>query len=604
MKNTNDKELRKDLKEFVDVKNNFQLATLQSGNYEEAVDDMFEWLASYPKEYGYSRLYETFCRNIQAVKSCRDVLDMLDAQVFLVLNFETFFKLVLLSVGSMTEEELSEDQLVLSDCRDRLLVQLQKFQIKPEVIERFKSNFSIVKEIRNNGAHKYMHDDQLQILKLVTNINSTLSGYLIVFYFKKVLETGMRLEKEVTILEPVSVSVSAPAPVLVPASVSVETCDLAALKEMVSNGKASEAITRAVVLAGDGDRDTQEFLAKVLANPPKDSGIVKDIKEAVKWNVKLANSGDVKAMHRLGDLYKSLKQYNMVIKYYKDAAQRGNVSSLVCLGNLYFNGVTGQGNHSIRQDLTKAKAYFEQAVAAGNQDAASKLKEIERRLGDVSDTSVVLTDGSSLAQTVKTNYEKAIACLSQKKLEDALRLMKEAVSDENEHTVLALRWLVKAYGGKYGVEKNSDEALKYIRTLAGKNDPEGLFRLGLHYRTEKKYSTCISWFKKSAALGYVNAFMSLGYVYGNGVQEEGMTHVKVNKAEAFKWYYKAAESGKASAQYLIALMYEKGEGVTLDVALAIEWCEQAAGQGYQSAIDRLEEWKSRGLLDMVGDSIR
>ena len=585
MKNTSDEKLREYLKENSLVKSQFRFGIFKGGKYEALIDDLFDRLATYPKEHGYTRLYEKFCRNIQTVKLSDDMLDTLDAQIFLVLNFESLFKLVLLSIGLITESELSEDKLVLSDCRDRLLAQLQKYQIIPEVMSEFEDNFNIVKGIRNNGAHKYMHDEQLKILKLVSNICSTLSGYLIVIYFKKVIETGLLLERQET----------------VPALSSGDSYDQS--KELVEQGKASEAISRATALATGGDREAQEYLAKVYANPPKDSGIKKDIQEAVKWNTKLANAGDVKAMHRLGDLYRVLKQYAMVVKCYKAAAQKGNVSSFVCLGNLYLTGVTGLGDHSIRQDLTKAKGYFEQAAAAGNQDAANKLKDIERRLRNASDTSPIPTVADDIAKTAKTDYEKALVCLSQKKLEDALCLMKDAALDEDEQAVLALRWLVKAYGGKYGMEKNPGEALKYLRMLAGKNDPEGLFQLGLHYRMEEKYSTYISWLRKSAALEYMSAFLNLGYIYDNGIQEGDVTHVKVNKAEAFKWYYKAAELGKPSAQYRVALMYEKGEGTSLDLALAVEWCRKSAEQGYQLAVDLLNEWKGKGLLEMPEDSL-
>ena len=128
MKNTSDEKLREYLKENSLVKSQFRFGIFKGGKYEALIDDLFDWLATYPKEHGYTRLYEKFCRNIQTVKLSDDMLDTLDAQIFLVLNFESLFKLVLLSIGLITESELSEDKLVLSDCRDRLLAQLQKYR--------------------------------------------------------------------------------------------------------------------------------------------------------------------------------------------------------------------------------------------------------------------------------------------------------------------------------------------------------------------------------------------------------------------------------------------------------------------------------------------
>lgn len=588
MKGTNDEELRKALKGNIAVKNQFQL-TFQSGNYESLVDALFEWLESYPERHGYSKLYEAFCRNINTVESSNEVLETLDAQVFLVLNFETFFKLVLLSVGLMTEDELAQDRLVLADCYDRLLARLQRFQIKPEVIQRFEDTFGNVKHIRNFGAHKYMHDDQLKIKKLGENINSALSGYLIVFYFKGIIETGADWERKAVdaASSPVATHVPATSPVPAPA----EPLDLAKVKELVSQGRGSEAIAKATPLAEGGDQETQEYLAKVLANPPKDSGIVKDIQEAVRWNVKLANAGNVKAMHRLGDLYKVSKKYELVIKYYKLAAQKGYVSSLVCLGNLYLTGVTGQGDHTIRQDLSKARDYFRQAFEAGNQDAGNKLKEIDRRMRSAgADSSYIPTAADDIEKRTRTDYEKAFSLLS-KGDTDGLRWMKKLACGNDEQALEALRCLVGIYkGGQYGVEKDPAESLRYLMALAKKNDPKALYKLAGYYRGEKNYIAALAWYEKAAMAGDWHACQDLGYLYANGVSDDdGKVLVKVDKAKAFRWYYALAQLGKASAQYILATLYEEGEGTAFDPELASLYYKKAAEQGYQRAIDRLNE---------------
>ncbi len=58
-------------------------------------------------------------------------------------------------------------------------------------------------------------------------------------------------------------------------------------------------------------------------------------------------------------------------------------------------------------------------------------------------------------------------------------------------------------------------------------------------------------------------------------------------AEAMRWYRKAAEQGRASAQYNIASLYERGLGVTQDFAEAVGWYRKAAEQGYPSAQNNL-----------------
>ena len=51
-----------------------------------------------------------------------------------------------------------------------------------------------------------------------------------------------------------------------------------------------------------------------------------------------------------------------------------------------------------------------------------------------------------------------------------------------------------------------------------------------------------------------------------------------------KWYRKAAEQGYAKAQTRIGLMYQEGKGVPKDQALAKQWLERAAEQGYEPGL--------------------
>ena len=46
-----------------------------------------------------------------------------------------------------------------------------------------------------------------------------------------------------------------------------------------------------------------------------------------------------------------------------------------------------------------------------------------------------------------------------------------------------------------------------------------------------------------------------------------------------KWMEKAAVQGNALAQYELAMMYYKGEGVVRNLPLSKEWMEKAAVQG-------------------------
>jgi hypothetical protein len=56
-----------------------------------------------------------------------------------------------------------------------------------------------------------------------------------------------------------------------------------------------------------------------------------------------------------------------------------------------------------------------------------------------------------------------------------------------------------------------------------------------------------------------------------------------DRAEAAKWYRRAAEQGRANAQYNLGRMYATGQGVPKDEAEMVKWWRAAAEQGHAAA---------------------
>ena len=65
------------------------------------------------------------------------------------------------------------------------------------------------------------------------------------------------------------------------------------------------------------------------------------------------------------------------------------------------------------------------------------------------------------------------------------------------------------------------------------------------------------------------------YCTGNGVA--------VDLALAIKWYRAAAEQGEPVSQCNLGLMYENGSGLPKDLSTAAEWYRRAADQGNEDA---------------------
>jgi TPR repeat protein len=98
----------------------------------------------------------------------------------------------------------------------------------------------------------------------------------------------------------------------------------------------------------------------------------------------------------------------------------------------------------------------------------------------------------------------------------------------------------------------------------------------------------ISILKRRAETGLASAQYILGnaYVSGDGVPED--------TAEAAKWFKKAAEQGQPEAQFNLGMMYYEGAGVPLDRAEAVKWYTAAAKRGIAEAAYNLAICYSKG----------
>ena len=77
--------------------------------------------------------------------------------------------------------------------------------------------------------------------------------------------------------------------------------------------------------------------------------------------------------------------------------------------------------------------------------------------------------------------------------------------------------------------------------------------------------------------------------YNLGVlHETGQYGVREDKAEAVRWYRLSAPQGYENAQYNLAVMYLRGEGVEQDREAAIRWFRLAAEQLNPAAMAALE----------------
>lgn len=125
-------------------------------------------------------------------------------------------------------------------------------------------------------------------------------------------------------------------------------------------------------------------------------------------------------------------------------------------------------------------------------------------------------------------------------------------------------------------------SLEIARAEAEAGDADTKFVLGLCLRegirgVPQDKAEAVKWFRKAADLGHANAQCALGTMYYAG---EG---TKANSGEAALWWRKAAEQNFVVAQFYLGCSYKEGEGVPKDLAEALSWYRRAAEQGYAEA---------------------
>lgn len=177
--------------------------------------------------------------------------------------------------------------------------------------------------------------------------------------------------------------------------------------------------------------------------------------------------------------------------------------------------------------------------------------------------------------------------------------------------------LGNCYAEGKGVEKNDAEAVKWYRKAAEQGNVDAQYWLGSCYfngdGVETNKVEAVRWFRKAAEQGHADAqyFTGKNYELGIGVVQDKdeaekwfgkikhpfdqyrignmLLIVKQDKpevkAEAMKWYRKAAEQEYADAQYMLGLCY----CVKQDKPEAVKWLQKAAKQGHEKAKKALTE---------------
>jgi TPR repeat protein len=186
---------------------------------------------------------------------------------------------------------------------------------------------------------------------------------------------------------------------------------------------------------------------------------------------------------------------------------------------------------------------------------------------------------------VGTTHRFGNICYGSRKFKDACDwIRKSSEQDQGQSTFNnrdSMLRLAACLEKGQGVEKNSDEALKWLTRAAEAGCTQAMMILGFAYflgshDVKKDNAMVVMWLQRVVAEGdHPDALVVLGLTYLHG-------HRGVDKDVKLGVEYmeKAADLGHPDAQSQLGLMYREGsEGVVQDVELGLKWLEKTAEQG-------------------------
>jgi TPR repeat protein len=314
---------------------------------------------------------------------------------------------------------------------------------------------------------------------------------------------------------------------------------------------------------------------------------------------KAAEQGHGKAQYQLAKLYKQgigVKQNEQMHRQWLDKAADAGVRSairdlevlqshrvpvtpkdstndpdkLYTLAMKYYNG------EGVPMDQGKAASLLTDAANQNHADAQYQLGVMYRAgIG-------VAKDYDKAKHWLQKAYQNEIA---------SAQLALKAMDQEEHQSAEAVSVSMKAKKqsddplASQLISKQSSPIYPFLKN-ARDGDASAQYKLGMTFLKggdgiERDVDEALKWLKSSARNNNVAANLKLGMLYYKGID------VERDYRSAANWMEKAAKSGNANAQYMMGNFYRKGLGVDKNNTTAIKWYRKAANQGHREARKRL-----------------
>ena len=362
-------------------------------------------------------------------------------------------------------------------------------------------------------------------------------------------------------------------------------------------------------------------------------GVENDPKNALYWYRKAAEQDNADALFTLGDTYRFgelgvSKNTAEAFDFYLKAANLGHAKAMSSLAYIY---------EKISGDKYEAAQWQLKSIKHGNDGVLSDMYLLFSKAsdGDAEALSALIelgNDGYDEAQDYlgriydkKKNYKEAakwyikayklgyldvvssIERLYEMGVPETIELFKDYAYDGNGRAQALLGW---AYAQGFGVKKDYNEALKWLRKSSEQGHDTGHYLLGRMYYNgwgvKQDYAEAAHLigraafgdgpFSNGGMLSAMTAYnRDANLIYGRGIiYRDGLYETKSDKKRALDLFVEAAQKGSIEANFTLGDMYENGKDVALDYNKAAEYYANAAQNDDQRSLARLKSLAGSG----------
>ncbi|MBN2300396.1 MAG: sel1 repeat family protein, partial [Acholeplasmataceae bacterium] len=348
-------------------------------------------------------------------------------------------------------------------------------------------------------------------------------------------------------------------------------------------------------------------------------GVSLDFNQALEYYHQGASLGSAKCDYAIGLMYHTgtgvdqdetiakdyfKKSYNMLLV----EAEHHDVVSIHILGTFYYYGF------NVQRYIFKAIEWFLKSAELGYSDSQYMLGMIYETIGE--DEKQIETAKKYYEMAAKQDhpyaqYALGVTAIEEKKWVTAVLYLEQAAKQqyalaaftlglyyhekESKTPLKAFEWFMVAakqhhteaeyYVGLYyqngkGIPQNIDQAIYWYEKAALKKNRNALYHLAmiLIKQEDKDFKVIARLLEQAAAQDHPHAQYNLAVMYqkGDGVVQD--------LKRSFFWYEKAANANLAIAQYNLGMIYFEGAIVEKDERKAKELWEKAAAQGLEIAV--------------------